>query len=315
MIRLRVQWRRITIVVLALTWTNCQAARASEFGVSTYRPGLFDLFAGYLAPPGTTIVKNYFMFQDASAEAVTANGIIEVKSRTITYTVATFAGHVTNLPVLGSHWAYGGIVMFRIADQSIRVGPRGGPMMQQASTVGGLGDTILAPCLLSWDFGQFHLTSSLVFYAPTGSYDRQRIIDIGTNRWAVEADGGFTWMSEGSDRQASVFAGFTINSKNTATHYLSGNEFHADFVLAQHLANGMVFGASGYALQQTTPDSGSGAVFGAFRGRVIALGPLVGKTIRMWSLPVTFSCKYDVEFAAQNRLSGDELWVTAAFRF
>jgi hypothetical protein len=44
-------------------------ASASEFGVSTYRPGLIDLFAGYLAPPGTTLVKTYFLYQDASAKA------------------------------------------------------------------------------------------------------------------------------------------------------------------------------------------------------------------------------------------------------
>jgi hypothetical protein len=304
----------MTVVVLAVLWTCSQIARASEFGVSTYRPGLFDLFAGYLAPPGTTIIKNYFLFQDAGAKAITANGIV-VKSHTITYTVATFAGHVTSLPVLGSHWAFGGIAMFRIADQSIRVRPRGGPMMGQTSTVGGLGDIILAPCLLNWDFGQFHLMAGLTFYAPTGSYDRQRIIDIGTNRWAVEPDAGLTWMSEGSGREASVFAGYTVNTENTATHYLSGNEFHVDFVLAQHLLNGMVFGVTGYALQQTTPDSGRGAVFGPFRGRVIALGPLIGKTFEMGRIPVSFKIKYDVEFEAQNRSSGNELWITAAFRF
>jgi len=315
MIRLRAWSREMTIVVFIVMWTNYQAARASEFGVSTYRPGIFDLFAGYLPPPGTTMVKSYFMFQDASAKAVTVDGMIEAKSHTITYTVTTFAGHITNVPLLGAHWGFGAIVMARIADQTIRVGRDGGPLVKQTSTVGGLGDTILAPCLLAWDLGQFHLTGVLAVYAPTGSYDHQRIIDIGTNRWAVEADSGLTWMSEDSDREASVLAGYTVNTENTATHYLSGNEFHADFVLAQHLPNGMVLGAAGYALQQTTPDSGSGAVLGPFRGRVIALGPLVGKTVRIWSLPVAFSFKYDVELAAQNRLSGNELWLTAGFQF
>lgn len=32
----------------------------SEYGVSTYRPGLVDLFAGYLGPPETNLIKSYF---------------------------------------------------------------------------------------------------------------------------------------------------------------------------------------------------------------------------------------------------------------
>ncbi|HEY2526126.1 MAG TPA: hypothetical protein VGI29_13765, partial [Candidatus Binataceae bacterium] len=59
---------------------------ASEYGVSTYRPGLVDLFAGYLGPPGTTLMKGYFLFQDANEQAITQNGRIEADSHTTTYT-------------------------------------------------------------------------------------------------------------------------------------------------------------------------------------------------------------------------------------
>jgi len=71
----------------------------------------------------------------------------------------------------------------------------------------------------------------------------------------------------------------------------------------------------GYAVQQTTPDSGSGATLGAFKGRVIGLGPLAGITVPIEKVPVSFSFKYDFEFAAQNRSTGDELWLTASVRF
>jgi hypothetical protein len=157
--------------------------------------------------------------------------------------------------------------------------------------------------------------NSLMLYAPTGGYDRHRIINIGTNRWSVEPDVGLTWMGEETGRQASAFVGYTINTENTETHYRSGDEFHADFAIAQHLRDGLVLGMAGYALQQTSADSGPGAAFGAFKGRVIALGPLVGATLRLWKVPVSFAFKYDFEFAAQNRSSGNELWLTAALRF
>jgi hypothetical protein len=290
-------------------------ACASEFGISTYRPGLMDLFAGYLGPPGTTLVKTYFMFQDASAQVVTQHGGIEANSHTLSYTSALFTAHITRIPVLGSYWGFGTITQLRISSQSLRVAPVGVAVSPQTSVAGGLGDLIVLPVMLNWNWRQFHLTTALAFYAPTGSYDRERIINIGTNRWALEPDTGLTWMDEEHGRQASVFAGYTINSDNTATHYHSGEEFHADFVLAQHLPKGFVVGMAGYALQQTTADSGSGATFGPLKGRVLALGPLVGKTVDMWKLPVNFTVKYDFEFAAQNRSTGDELWLTGGFRF
>ena len=305
----------INLVILALMLLSAANARGSEFGVSTYRPGLMDLFAGYLAPPGTTLEKTYFLFQDASETAAPEHSQLRIHSHTITYTAASFAAHVTRLRLLGSYWAFGVIAQTRLAQQTLRIGPVGTPGIRQNATVGGFGDLIVSPFMLSWAFGHLHLSSSLMLYAPTGSYDPHRIINIGTNRWAVEPDFGLTWFDEESGSHASLFVGYTINSKNTASHYLSGQEFHADFVLAQHLRRSWILGVAGYALQQTTPDSGSGAVLGAFKGRVLALGPLIGKTIVVHGLPINLCFKYDFEFASQNRSSGNELWLTAALRF
>jgi hypothetical protein len=44
---------------------------ASEYGISTYRPGLMDLYVGMLPPPGHGVAKSLFMFQDASARVIT----------------------------------------------------------------------------------------------------------------------------------------------------------------------------------------------------------------------------------------------------
>ena len=110
-----------------------------------------------------------------------------------------------------------------------------------------------------------------------------------------------------SGQHASLFVGYTINARNLATDYRSGDEFHADFVAAQYLPHGFVAGVTGYAVQQTTADTGTGAVYGGRQGRVIALGPLLGKKVTIFNMPVNFSFKYDFEFAAQNRLTGNEL--------
>lgn len=304
--------RIVAVALLALT--GSATAYASEYGISTYRPGLMDLYSGMLPPPGTGIVKDLFLYQDARASVVTEDGRIEVHTHTISYTDAVFAAYVTKVPVLGAHWAFATIQMLRISSQSADSGLRGRPLHNQSTTIGGLGDGIFIPGMLNWNFGQFHLTTAFCFYAPTGQYDPTRIISIGVNRWAFEPDVGLTWMDK-HGREASVFVGYTINTTNQATHYRSGDEFHVDFALAQHFSNGFLFGMAGYALQQTTADNGPGAILGPFKGRVIGLGPLVGQTIRIGEIPVNFTFKYDFEFAEQNRSSGNELWFTATVHF
>jgi len=307
---------RLAAVLVALLATlTCGAiALASEYGISTYRPGLMDLYSGMLPPPGNGLVKDLFLYQDAQERVVTENGRIEIDTHTITYTDAVFVAYVTRMPVLGAYWALGTIQMVRIASQSADSGLHGGPLHNQSTTIGGLGDGIFIPGMLNWNFGQFHLTTAFCFYAPTGEYDRSRIITTGLNRWAFEPDVGLTWMDR-SGLEASLFAGYTINTTNPATHYRSGDEFHADFALAQRFADGSLFGMAGYALQQTTADNGSGAVLGPYKGRVIGLGPLVGQTVAIGEMPINFTFKYDFEFAEQNRSWGNELWFTASIHF
>ena len=88
--------------VLAIA-AQTAVASASEYGISTYRPGLVDLFAGYLGPPGTTLVKGYLLFQDANEKAIPQNGRIEADAHTTTYTSAVFAAYITSLRLLGSY--------------------------------------------------------------------------------------------------------------------------------------------------------------------------------------------------------------------
>ena len=299
--------------VLALLLLAFQGAcLASEYGVSSYRPGLMDVYAGLLPPPGTLMVKSLFLYQSASSRAITEDGRLEVGAKTDIYNEAIMVGYVTRFSILGGRYAFGTIQMARIADQNAHVGPLGVHMPDEQLTVGGLGDAIFLPIILGWDFGRLHLAGNFAFYAPTGHYNPNQIISTGLNRWAFEPDLGITWLDD-SGREASIFLGYTVNTVNPADHYQSGDEFHADFAFVRHFRDGFMFGTSGYALQQTTADSGSSAKLGSYEGRVIALGPIGGYTLRIGEKAVDLSLKYDFEFDAQNRLSGNELWFTTTF--
>lgn len=289
------------------------SASASEGGVSTFRPGLNDLNSGDLPAAGTTMAKTSFLYQDADADAFTSTS--HVHANTIIYTQYLSLVHVTDFTLLGAQIGFGGVGQTRILQQQKGSAPIGEPITPKNLTVGGFGDMVLSPIIMNWDFRNLHLLSVMKVYAPSGSYDKTRIVNVGLNRWAMEPDFGVTWNEPDTGRHASLFVGYTINARNSATEYRSGDEFHADFVAAQYLPHGFVAGVTGYAVQQTTRDTGSGAIYGSREGRVVALGPLVGKKVTILNMPVNFSFKYDFEFAAQNRLTGNELWVSAGLSF
>jgi len=304
------------IVAIAAVLAACATLYASEDGITTHPDGLFDLMAGYVPPPGTAFSKNYFFFTDASITATTQDGRVRKQVGLTTYAIGLELGYVADLWILGSPWAFTAIVPFVGITESSRLSIPGTTFSRRhSSKVGGLGDSILVPCALHWDYGQFHLLTDLAVYAPTGNYDPDREVNTGLNRWALEPDIGLTWLNEQFGQEVSLLIGYTINAENTDTHYHSGQEFHADFAIAQHLSPGMEFGMAGYGFQQTTGDEGSGAVLGPFKGRAIALGPIFGYDFKIRAIPALVTFKYLFEFLNQNRLSGNQLWFTIAFQF
>ena len=91
------------------------------------------------------------------------------------------------------------------------------------------------------------------------------------------------------------------------TEYISGQEFHTDFLVAQHCGNWEA-GLGGYWYYQTTEDrQGGSPVSGGNQGRQIALGPQVSYQC----CKVNFSLAWDRELASKNRPQGDKIWLKA----
>ncbi len=138
---------------------------------------------------------------------------------------------------------------------------------------------------------------------------------MGLSRPAVDVKGGYTFLSMTTGVELSAGLGMTFNAINSRTNYQSGDELHFEWALNEHLPFGLAFGVGGYFYQQVTNDSGAGDVhLGAFRGRVAAVGPLASYTFVAGEQQVTFSGRWFHEFDARNRLRGDSIFASLAFR-
>ena len=139
---------------------------------------------------------------------------------------------------------------------------------------------------------------------PIGDYNNGALDNLAFNRWSVDINAAATWLDPTIGFELSAAAGITFNEKNSATNYKTGEEFHLEFAALQHFSKSFSAGLVGYHYQQISGDSGSGAVLGAFKGRVTALGPQIALTFPVNGIPVNVSGRFFAEFGAKNRLEG-----------
>jgi hypothetical protein len=121
--------------------------------------------------------------------------------------------------------------------------------------------------MFGWRLGDLKWQTTFGVYAPTGSFARGALANIGKNYWTVEPGGAVSYISSKYGFELTAFTGFDFNTENGAIDYQTGDQFYLDGTIAQHLPllGGFIgVGADGFFYQQITGDGG--AAPGRFRG-------------------------------------------------
>ena len=334
--------RFATIIGCACTALGAAGtACAVEGGSGVYAPGYISPQAGLMPEPGTYGAYNFYSYRGSATTSVAATGQVAVPGTglklpaqlngSVTTDVDSFAHlfsvtHVFGQKVLGGNAGFSLLVPYASTDLDVRgsgvlslTGPLGGiftiPLNGQASaSESGMGDIIVSG-LLGWHAGRMHYMAMLNVYAPTGSYDRNRVLNMGRNHWAVEPMASVTYLNEASGLEISSAAGITFNEKNSDTDYKSGNEFHLDVAVIQHFSEKLYAGLVAYAYDQLTGDGGTGAT-SDYKGRVYAYGPIVGGAIPLGQKQKLYvNARYYHETGARNRTEGNAFYLTASLKF
>ena len=175
------------------------------------------------------------------------------------------------------------------------------------------GDPVLGASL-GWKNRDGDLFRAWSFYSslfiPVGSYEVGRLANTGSNRWGLDVGTSFSMANFKRGREFSGVLGITFNDKNDDTNYDSGTESHLELSYKQHLKKGLSFGLVGYYYQQLTADSDGPSILGDFKGRVAALGPELAYQFKTATRSVGLDLRWYHEFAAQNRVEGDSVFLT-----
>ncbi|MCX5888876.1 MAG: transporter [Deltaproteobacteria bacterium] len=280
---------------------------AAESATGVYLLGYQSTMSGYLPGPGFYLRDDFYVYQGNAKNVPFSRRIeVDVRSRFITDLVA--ATYVTPLEILGAHYA-AGIIWSSVANDFLK--GRLHPVLRTGEgNYTGVSDLTVTPVNLGWHLGQFHIMAMGNFYAPVGSYDPNRRLNTGLNRWALEPNLAVTWLQPKYGQEFSISMGYTVNFENPATQYRTGNEFHLEYFLGQHLPKGFAVGLAGYVYNQMTADTGPGATRGAFHGQAIALGPCLTFNGKIAGHDIGLNARYYNEVKLVNRFNGQTFFLT-----
>jgi hypothetical protein len=304
------------LLAIAVLVTMPNVSQADEGGLSFWLPGLFGSLAAVPGQPGWAASALYYHTSvSATAEkdfALAGHIVTGVKgSANLSFFGPTY---VFATPVLGGQAALSLLGVGGGANTSIATtltGPRGNTLSGGLSepTAGAFGD-LIPQGSLKWNHGVHNFMTYLTGDVPVGQYDATNLANLGIGHGALDGGAGYTYFNPLTGHELSAVSGLTYNFTNQALEYQNGIDFHLDWGASQFLSKQLFVGLVGYFFNQVTGDSGPGARLGAFQSRVAGIGPQIGYVVPLGAMQGFVGLKGYGEFAAQNRASGWNLWLT-----
>lgn len=310
------QEEKMKSTVRALCATTLLAAQLTAHAVENGAPitpfGVFDFGAGMLPPPsefGTIGVRatSYGAreLRDASGNVSPVGARLNVESVGLAFV------KMTDITFGSARFGWGAVAPLLNMKLDLSVPTPVGPRPQSGAN-SALGDVQLIPAVLQWTPAPgVYTNAQLTVQAPTGSYDKNRLINAGTNHWTVIPSIALTYIHP-SGFEVSTNVQLNFNSRNRATGYRSGTEYQQEFALGQHIGPWTV-GIGGYIYRQISDDRAPGLTNGN-RARTNALGPVLHFFEPGSGWPLIWVHGYK-EFGTRNRSQGTQFAVRAAWTF
>ncbi|MET0543115.1 MAG: transporter [Variovorax sp.] len=167
-------------------------------------------------------------------------------------------------------------------------------------------DILINPVVAGYHFSKTeHIAISLPIYAPTGSYDPNRLANAGQNTWTFSPTLAYTRLFESGGEFSAVTA-FDFYTRNKDTDYQNGAVFRLDAMWTTTVAPQWNLGVVGGWIQQIEKDSGSTAdQLNGFKGYAVGLGPIVTWSGKIGAQPAAFSARLVADVATRNRPKGN----------
>lgn len=307
-----------SLLVLVAALSAPEVADAAEAAAGRYVPGAFATPGAGIVPPVPGIYWGWSnVYYHGDAEGTVPFGESSIAAGLKGDTVASIlAGVFVPNWSLPGNWTYAAQIAFPLGytRAEAMVGPA-----DVTEDVAGLGDIALTPILLGWhnDTNDLWMSAGLTITAPTGEYEAGSLAFIGLNYWTFTPSIGITKLLPEHGLDLSAKAGVDINTTNPDTGNYSGATAHLDLAVTKSITENWQVGAiSGFLYQFEDDDSDfANAREDGFRGRSIAIGPLVQYKADFGESEIDFSLSWAHEVTVENRMKGDAVFFNVSGKF
>ena len=298
------------LAALAIAAISPRRAVADEGGVSFWLPGQYGSFAAVAPTPGWSLPLVFYNYGGAvSAGRVLPRGHLLSSGLNESFDGLFIAPTYTPATtILGARPNFSLAFAPAYTSTSAHIGL--GPLSASRSDSLFGGSDLYPTAQLFWNFGAHNVMAYLAGDIPVGSYDPDRLSNIGIGHGAIDGGGAYTYLNAKTGTEASATLGFTGNFENPSTHYTNGIDSHLDLGVAQFLSANFFIGAVGYYYQQLTADHGQLAILGPNESRTRGVGPQIGYNFTVGGVSIFTSLRGYTEFGSYRRLQGHAIYAT-----
>jgi hypothetical protein len=178
-------------------------------------------------------------------------------------------------------------------------------------------DLVFTPIIASHHFSQTdHLAFSFTFWAPTGSFEKGRLVNLSTNTWTFIPGVAYTKILPEANIELTGIWQMEFDTENPATHFQNGILSDLEVLAIKRFKNGFGIGFVESWIQQVNDDEGTTAdALNGFVGRAFGIGPIVTYSTKLGKSHLDFSARWIHDFDVSRRVEGDGFNFSASLKF
>ncbi len=271
--------------------------------------GTEDYFAGALPPPGAHFI-NYlaYYYADELRDHKGDKGPVDFKANIGAEVLRGI--YVSDIEVLGANLGWHVVVPLVYKNMEIK-----GLFDESRAS---LGDIYFSPFILGWHSEILHWVVGLDIIAPTGQYNNDYAVNIGSNHWTFEPAVAVSLiLPEGLSVDVKLMYDFhTENTDYTgmagAGDYRTGQQIHLDYNIGYAVLDNLRLGVCGYYLKGLQDDELDGDKLADTKEQVLAVGPSAMYSVNE-GLHLTAKVQFETE--VENRPQGIFSWLKLIYSF
>jgi hypothetical protein len=271
-----------------------------------YVPGVEGIKGASLPPPGLYL-RDYNQFYFANrVNDDSGNEIDGADFDSTVYAQVPRLLWITETQFLGGNVGLDGLWPLVYQDVSVNT-----PMGEFDDSTFSYGDPF-AEVTLSWHVPQFDFSVGVGEWFPIGDYSQPPSTDPGLGFWTTMFTAGATWYVDKDKTWAiSALNRYEVNSEQRDTDITPGDAYTLEWGVSKSITKTVDVGVIGYYQRQITSDSGDHA--SSHLDGAAAIGPEI--VVAFPDQRVFLSLRYNYEFWAVNRAQGNNIVLTATYRF